>query len=125
MPGRSPSSRLAFVRGAIAALLLPALVLGALDLHSSDRPHAAFERPGDVLADARHPLSPQHMESSSVVHTTPCLACLLHSKTSCGAVTALAPEPDAVYASAAPALDQSVQPFSLAYGLGSRGPPLA
>jgi hypothetical protein len=41
---RSPRSRLALVRGLIAVLLAPALVFGALDLHSSDRPHAAFDR---------------------------------------------------------------------------------
>jgi hypothetical protein len=121
----SPRGCTALLRGLITALLLPSLVLAALDLHTSDRPHAAFERSRDVLADARHPLAPEHMESSSVVRTAPCLACLLHSKTSCGAVTALAPETDPVDASAAPAPIQSIQPFSLAYGLGSRGPPLA
>jgi hypothetical protein len=119
-----PRSRPALVRGLIA-LLAPALVLGALDLHSSDRPHAAFDRPGDVLADASHPLAREHIESSSVVHAAPCLACLLHSKTSCGAITALTPEPDTVVAEATASPADSIQPFSLAYGLGSRGPPLA
>jgi hypothetical protein len=117
--------RLALARGLICALLAPALVLGALDLHSSDRPHAAFDGPGVVLADARHPLAPEHFESSIVVQVPPCPACLLHSKTSSDAVAPPELVPEPIDADAAPALIAVAQPFSLAYGLGSRGPPLA
>ena len=73
MPGVAdpPRRRLALLRGLIAALLAPALVLGALDLHSSDRPHAAFDQASDVLPEASHPLAPAHMESAAGVHLPP------------------------------------------------------
>ena len=117
--------RVARLRSLICALLAPALVLGALDLHSSDRPHAAFDGPGVVLADARHPLAPEHFESSVAIQVPPCPACLLHSKTSCSAAEPPQLEPEPIVADAAPAPIAATQPFSLAYGLGSRGPPLA
>ena len=78
-----------------------------------------------MLADARHPLAPEHLESSVAVQIPPCLACLLHSKTSSDAAAPPELEPEPVVADAAPALVAAAQPFSLAYGLGSRGPPLA
>ncbi len=122
---RSSLRRLDLLRGLICALLVPVLGLGALDLHSSDGPHAAFDGPGVVLPDARHPLAPEHFESSVAIKVPPCPACLLHSKTSCNAVWPPQLEPEPVVADAALAPIASAQPFSLAYGLGSRGPPLA
>jgi hypothetical protein len=127
MHGTGPSSlgRLALLYRLVCALLAPALVLGALDLHSSDLPHAAFDGPGVVLADARHPLAPEHFESSVAVQIDPCPVCLLHSKTSSDAVEPPALEPEPIVADAVPAPIAVAQPFSLAYGLGSRSPPLA
>jgi hypothetical protein len=109
----------------VCALLAPALVLTALDLHSSDLPHGAFDGPGVVLTDARHPLASEHLESSVAIQVPPCPACLLHSKTSSTAVAPPALEPEPIVADAALAPIAAAQPFSLAYGLGSRGPPLA
>jgi hypothetical protein len=122
---RKSLRRLLLQRAPIAALLAPALVLGALDLHSSASPHAAHDGPSVVLADARHPLAPEHLESSAVVRVPPCPACVLHSKSSCGAVAPPALEPEPVVLADEVAPPVALRPFSLAYGLGSRGPPLA
>jgi hypothetical protein len=109
----------------IAALLVPLLVFGALDLHSTELPHGALDGPGVVLTDARHPLAPEHLEASDSVVVPHCLACLLRTSTSCGAQAPPALEPDPVAAGGGLAPVAMLQPCSLADGLGSRGPPLA
>ena len=126
MPGvaRQSLRRLA-LRGLIAALLAPALALGALDLHSTELPHAAFDGPGVVLTDARHPLAPAHLESSVAVHVPDCVACLLQSKTSCPAVAAPELESHLKVVDAGAAVVIDAPTVSLAYSLGSRAPPLA
>ena len=112
-------------RALIGALLAPLLVLGALDLHSTELPHGALDGPGVVLTDAQHPYAPEHFETSESVTIPHCLACLLRTNTTCGVATPPALEPDPVVTDAAPAPIARLQPFSLAYGLGSRGPPIA
>jgi hypothetical protein len=113
------------LRGLIAALIVPVLLAGTLDLHSSELPHGALDGPGVVLADARHPLAPQHLESSIAVRIPPCLACLLHSNTSCGAVTAPALSPEPIVCSAGATPEVAAPPLRLAFRLASRGPPVA
>ena len=127
MPAAAPHTLRRFDarRALLAALLAPLLLLGALDLHSTELPHSALDGPGVVLTDARHPDAPEHFESSQSVTVPHCLACLLRTNTSCGVVAPPALEPDPVVADAGPAPIALLQPFSLAYGLGSRGPPLA
>lgn len=120
-----PSQRRLCLRALVGALLAPLLVLGALDLHSTELPHGALDGPGVILTDAQHPKAPEHFEASASVVVPHCLACLLRTNTSSGVATPPALEPDPVVTHAAPAPISLLQPFSLAYGLGSRGPPLA
>jgi hypothetical protein len=118
------SQRRFSLRALVGALLAPLLVVGALDLHSTELPHGALDGPTEILTDAQHPLAPEHFEASESVVIPHCFACLLRTNTSSGVATPPALEPEPVVTDAAPAPIARLQPFSLAYGLGSRGPPL-
>ena len=112
-------------RAFVGALLAPLLVLGALDLHSTELPHGALDGPGVVFTEAQHPDAPEHFETSESITIPHCLACLLRTNTAGSVASPPALGPDPVVTEAAPAPIARLQPFSLAYGLGSRGPPLA
>jgi hypothetical protein len=122
---RSPARALALLQGLITLLLVPALVLSSLDLHSSGLPHGAFDGPSEVSPDARHPLAPEHLEASTTVHIPSCSACLLQLKTSSRAVDlpAIAPVPAIADAAFAPDVDAPSRAPELA--LRSRAPPAA
>jgi hypothetical protein len=122
---RSPLRVFAFLQGLVTALLIPALVLGSLDLHSSGLPHRALDGPSEVLPDARHPLASEHLEASTTVHIPSCSACLLQLKTSSQAVDlpVLAPVPAIADAAFVPDVDAPSRAPQLA--LRSRAPPAA
>ena len=122
---RQPLRAEVLLQALIAALLLPALVVGSLDLHSSAVPHGAFDGPSEVLPDARHPLAAEHLEASTTVHLPSCSACLLQLKISSRAVDlpALAPVPAMADAAFAPDADAPSRAPELA--LRSRAPPAA
>jgi hypothetical protein len=124
-PTRSPARLLVPLQALIAALLVPALVLGSLDLHSSDVFHGAYDGPTEVLPDARHPLQPEHLEASGTVHVPSCSACLLQLKSSCGAADLPAHTPEPVVAGSSFVPDAGAPRGAPGFALRSRAPPLA
>jgi hypothetical protein len=122
---RSPARLLALLHGLVAVLLLPALVLGSLDFHSSGLPHGAFDGPSEILPDARHPLAPEHLETSTSVEIPTCSACLLQIKSSSGAVELPALEPVPVAAGATFVIDVEAPLGAPELALRSRAPPAA
>jgi hypothetical protein len=115
----------ALLPGLIVALLVPALLLGSFDLHSSGLPHGALNGPSEVSSDARHPLAPQHLEASTTIHIPSCFTCLLQLKTSSGAVDLPALEPVPVVAGTSFVLDVGVPSGAPELRLRSRAPPAA